>query len=286
MNREPSRKIMINKNLKIAIISLILNFIAGFIYNKIYFFSQAYKFSQYYKINNLFVSVLIFDTCNIILQLILAKIYSNNVIEFVGMKFRKKSLKQLLVGIVIGMLIGIIGFLVLRSKKFIEFKGISNICYTNIIISFFVAFIVGIVEEINFRGIILNQLMQFKGEVFAIIISSILFGLVHIQYYGNPIMLCSTFIFAATVGGLYVITKSLYLSIGLHFAIDFSFFLINEIFILNKTVSSMKLYSCLGCIEIATLLPILIFIIIIRRKHYAAKSLHTPKQVKKNQSLD
>ncbi|URZ00538.1 hypothetical protein CLAUR_005260 [Clostridium felsineum] len=94
--------------------------------------------------------------------------------------------------------------------------------------------------------------MQFKGEVFAIIISSIIFGLFLDQYYGIPTLLCYTFIFGAVAGGLYVITKSLYLSM------DFSFFIAREIFILNKTVSSVKLESYLGCIEITTLLPILI----------------------------
>lgn len=271
MSGESSKKIMINKNLKIVLISLILFFVANFISNEITYFSEIYKIKF---VENYYVSIIISHACTIILQLILVKMYSNNVIESVGMKLGEKSLKQLLVGTVIGILMGSIAFLVLRLIKIIEFKGISSVCYTNIIIGFFVAIIVGIVEEINFRGIVLNQLMQFKGEVFAIIISSILFGLPHFQYYGCPIMLCSTFIFGAAAGGLYIITKSLYLSIGLHSAIDFSFFAAREIFILNKTVSSVKLESYLGCIQIATLLPILIFIVINRIKYYAAKSLH------------
>lgn len=188
-----------------------------------------------------------------------------------------KSLKQLLVGIVIGLLMVSIWVLALRLKKIAEFKGISSIYYTNIIIIFLVTIIVGIVEEITFRGIILNQLMQFKGEVFAIIISSILFGLVHSQYYGNPIMLCSTFIFGAISGSLYIITKSLYLSIGLHFATDFLYFVTNEIFILNKTVSNVKFASYSVFILNTTILLVIICI-----KYYAAKPLHTPNKLNKS----
>lgn len=269
---------MINKNLKIALISLILLIIAKFISKGIIFFSQIHKINF---VRNLFVIIVIFDICNIILQYILVKIYSNNVLEFVGMKFTKKSLKQLLVGIVIGTLMISIWVLSLRLNKIAEFKGTSSIYYNYIIISFFVTIIVGVVEEITFRGIILNQLMQFKGEIFAIIISSIIFSLFHTQYYENPIMLCYVFIFGAVCGLLYIITKSLYLSIGLHFATDFLFFVTNKIFILNTTVSNAKFGSYSAFILNATLLLVIISI-----KYYAAKSLHTQKQVEKNQPLD
>jgi membrane protease YdiL (CAAX protease family) len=277
MNRESNRKIMINKNLKIAIISLILFFIAEFIATEIDCFGEGLKINF---IRIYLMSTIISHICVIILQYILVKMYSNNVIEFVGMKFEKKSLKQFLVGIVIGILAIIIIVFILRFTKFIEFRKISSIHYTNIINSFFAAIIVGVVEEIVFRGIILNQLMQFKGEVFAIIISSIIFGLMHAEYYNIPTLLCYTIIFGAVAGGLYIVTKSLYLSIGLHFTINFLLWVVNEIFILNKTVSSAKFGLYLGGIEIAMLLPLLIFIVIIRIKYYAAK------QVKKNQPLN
>jgi membrane protease YdiL (CAAX protease family) len=82
----------------------------------------------------------------------------------------------------------------------------------------------GICEEIVFRGFIIFYLMAlFEGGQYvvegAIVCSALLFGVVH-AYQGGLAFL-KIVALAALFAWLYVLTQSLYLLIGLHFAIDF-----------------------------------------------------------------
>lgn len=98
----------------------------------------------------------------------------------------------------------------------------ANKVIKDIIIAFMTCVLASFAEEISLRGIILNQLMQFKGEVFAIIISSLMFAMFHVtRYYNMPYGLFSVFLNGIVFGYLYIITGSLYTSIGLHFGLDF-----------------------------------------------------------------
>ncbi len=70
-----------------------------------------------------------------------------------------------------------------------------------------------ILEELIFRGIILNGLLSNHSPVKAIIISSVLFGVVHL----NPWQFISAFLIGIFSGWVYYKTKNLSLSILIHF---------------------------------------------------------------------
>lgn len=70
-----------------------------------------------------------------------------------------------------------------------------------------------ILEELIFRGIILNGLLNSHTPAKAILISSALFGLVHL----NPWQFISAFIIGIFSGWVYYKTKNLLLSILIHF---------------------------------------------------------------------
>lgn len=79
----------------------------------------------------------------------------------------------------------------------------------------FIAIVIAapILEELIFRGIILNGLLRRYSPVKSIIISSVLFGIVHL----NPWQFMSALIIGTFSGWVYYKTKKLSLSIIIHF---------------------------------------------------------------------
>lgn len=82
----------------------------------------------------------------------------------------------------------------------------------------------GICEEIVFRGFIVTYLLVFtEGMAYAtqitIVVSAFIFGIVH-AYQGGMALIKITFL-SMLFAWLFIMTKSLIVLIGLHFAIDF-----------------------------------------------------------------
>jgi hypothetical protein len=86
------------------------------------------------------------------------------------------------------------------------------------------AIVPGILEELLFRGVLFRWLEEFAGSWAALLLTSALFGLVHI---GNPnATWFSSFAIAMEagllLGGSYMLTRSLWMPIGLHAAWNFT----------------------------------------------------------------
>jgi membrane protease YdiL (CAAX protease family) len=84
---------------------------------------------------------------------------------------------------------------------------------------FFAGFNAGFMEELLFRGILFRWIEEFGGSWAALFVTSALFGLAHI---GNDnASLFSSFTIAVEaglmLGGAYMLTRSLWVPIGLHF---------------------------------------------------------------------
>lgn len=60
-----------------------------------------------------------------------------------------------------------------------------------------------------------------------LLVSSLIFTVFHCMRYSNPYQLSAVLFGGIAIGYLYLITKSLYMSIGLHFATDFFMNLVN-----------------------------------------------------------
>lgn len=83
--------------------------------------------------------------------------------------------------------------------------------------------LIGITEETIFRGYVLQVLEAHWGSAVALVLSSILFGLVHFQNQGETAL---EVVVIGLTGGLpyaaaYLMTRSLWLPIGLHCGWDF-----------------------------------------------------------------
>lgn len=108
-------------------------------------------------------------------------------------------------------------------------------------------FVIAFYEEFLARGILFRGLEVLSGSIAALVLSSLVFGLLHL---GNPGATLLGGVTAAAGGGVifgtaYMLTRSLWLAIGLHWAADFwqgSFFGLHPA---GTTVSHPLLHSTL-----------------------------------------
>jgi uncharacterized protein len=142
-------------------------------------------------------------------------------------------------------------------------------------------FLVGFYEELLARGILFRGLEVALGSVAALVLSSLVFGLLHL---GNPGATLLGAVTSAAGGGVvfgtaYMLTRSLWLAIGLHWAADFwqgSFFGLRPA---GTTVSHPLLHSTLTgpqlwvgdkfggrLVSLAIFLPIMVALVVAWRR--------------------
>ncbi len=81
---------------------------------------------------------------------------------------------------------------------------------------------VGVYEELMFRGYILQRLNEKTGPFVAVIVSSLIFALLHVTNPGaNFVGLINTWLIGALLCSLYFRSRSLWLPIGFHFGWNF-----------------------------------------------------------------
>lgn len=136
-----------------------------------------------------------------------------------GLRLRKVEVINLFVGILIGAFMMTLIFLIELGFKLVYVKVNNNVVFNYLIYGILTFFLVGFTEELVFRGYFLNRLLLSLDEKYAILLSSIIFSLLH---FFNPNANFLGFMVLSTMGVLlglcYLKTRSLYLPIGLHFA--------------------------------------------------------------------
>ena len=137
--------------------------------------------------------------------------------KFVNLGFQTEGrLKEFNIGILIGIIIMSLGYFILSMLDEIHFKEVI-FNTKEIIISCFLFLIVAIVEETLFRGYILRNLMISFNKYVALIVSSLLFSLMH---GFNPnidlFSLFDLFLAGLVLGISYTHTKNLWFPIALH----------------------------------------------------------------------
>lgn len=135
---------------------------------------------------------------------------------------RPGALRELAMGILIGALLftAVIGILWLLG--YYKVGGINSLVVTVPI--FALAVLSGVFEEILFRGILFRIVEESLGTWLAILFSALLFGLLHL---GNPNATLWAAIAIAIEAGIllaaaFVVTRRLWLVIGIHFAWNFT----------------------------------------------------------------
>jgi membrane protease YdiL (CAAX protease family) len=174
------------------------------------------------KSDNVQLSIIkLFDALFIsFLLLFFVKFFDKSTLFSLGFSI-KNRVKDIFLGIFLGffVMIGSYYFLLYCNEiKTLE----TTIIYNEIIIAFFKFLFVAYLEEIVFRGYILNQLMTSFSKFWALVWSSLLFALIHGL---NPNMdwfsFSSLFLAGIFLGITYIYTKNLWFAIALHFSWNF-----------------------------------------------------------------
>lgn len=224
--------------------------------------------------NNIALIIIPYVVMEIIILLIAAlmvKRYNQEKLKLdhFGMKVDSNSFKQIIYGFGIVAVMYILVYLPMYAFGIVEFKGygfsdqsLLNVIGTVLLILFTTAF-PGFCEEIVFRGVIQKHLMKKMSTPVAVIISSICFSVLHIGRYSDFMSLFCIVVIGSVFGFIFAKTKSLYLSIGIHYAWDFfgsiigsgkSMFNTNFILVFQNT----KNYDFLS-----SLITIIVFVILL-----------------------
>ena len=182
------------------------------------FFGLAKVNETYY-----FISRLLFWVC-VMITMIYAMVREKVVI------WRQKSysgwiLLLSIVGVLAAFFIsniitGIILHLFVPKEKSVEMDTLMNIFKTNTPLYIFTAFTAGVCEELLFRGYLQARLqMLLKSPVAAIIISSLLFGLMHYRY-GTIVNMVGPFFIGLVAATYYYKFKNINVLIISHFLWD------------------------------------------------------------------
>jgi len=139
--------------------------------------------------------------------------------RFIDMGFQfKNRLKDFHFGFLLGFGIMLMGFLFLWGFNQINIAGV-NFDLNELLISIAVFAIVALVEEALFRGYILRNLMLSMNKYLALIISAVLFAIMH---GANPnisaFAIFQLFLAGGFLGLSYIYTKNLWFPIALHFS--------------------------------------------------------------------
>ncbi len=141
---------------------------------------------------------------------------------FKSLGFGKSFLiKDLITGLAFGFVIMLLGFTFLLLTKQINFLRIQ-FRPKEFILSIGVFIFVAISEELFLRGYILNNLLASFNKYIALVISALLFSLMHAPNPNfNLLGLTGLFIAGLFFGLAYVYTRSLWFPIALHFSWNF-----------------------------------------------------------------
>lgn len=132
-----------------------------------------------------------------------------------------RIVKNLSIGILIGVILQSLTILVIYLKGGYSILSINPILY--IIPPFTMALSSGIMEEILFRGIIFRIIEEKLGSYFSLLISSIIFGLLHILNPGSSVAGIGLVILAGLLlAASYIYTRNLWFPIAIHFAWNFT----------------------------------------------------------------
>jgi uncharacterized protein len=131
-----------------------------------------------------------------------------------------------------------IGSLILVALGYLTFFGING-DVDSLLFELAIMVVVAFVEELMFRGYLLNNLMTSMNKWVALLISAVLFGVVHATNPGVTVFAVANVFLAGILLGLnYIFTKNLWFGIFFHFAWNFL-----QGPILGYEVSGLKLHA-------------------------------------------
>lgn len=203
----------------IKIISAEAAFVIAFVVIAIIFNPSPGEFLKIRTANFMTKKAMILIAC------IFTKYIDKRKLSFLGLDFEKDRSIRIFF---IGCLIAAVQMLFIDSAAYISgfvsdgsFNFSIEIIFMGIGIFLVHTVITGISEEMLFRGYILGNLLTKYNETKAVIISAALFTIIHVSSHMTIVNYTDIFLMGIIFAELFLITKSLYMPIGVHFFFDF-----------------------------------------------------------------
>ncbi|KKH49593.1 CPBP family intramembrane glutamic endopeptidase [Methanosarcina sp. 1.H.A.2.2] len=130
--------------------------------------------------------------------------------ERLGITFKRMWI-YIPLSIIMGLLLGVGEYLIVETNYLIPDLSIPSLLRLTLVM----VFLVGLVEELIFRSILQNRLEEFLGSRGSLIITSVLFGLMH-SGYGNIGEVFYTLFVGFIIGFMFYRTRSLPLVTMIH----------------------------------------------------------------------
>jgi membrane protease YdiL (CAAX protease family) len=173
-----------------------------------------------------------------------------------------------------------IDYLYLVLEQVQEFGGVFG--YLGLAFAF--ACFVAVAEEILFRGLLFRILEEGLGSWLALAISAVLFGMVHLENFDDPTLLS---VASQTAGGVglaaaYMLTRKLWLPIGIHLGWDFVIFATGPEALLTLSDAPMEALPALDALITSIpdlVLGIVLLILVVRRGQ-----IRTPRWMRRNRT--
>lgn len=146
--------------------------------------------------------------------------------SFIGIDYFNKRYKELLLGIGLGFLVQIVSMLFMVPMGWFQLIGFSwnynsiSFFAPAILYSIFFCIETGVIEEVLFRGFLLNIFEDRYSTKTGVIVSSIIFGILHFSGFDGEFAWWMSIISSLATGFLFaqafLLFRSLWLPFGLH----------------------------------------------------------------------
>lgn len=176
------------------------------------------------KVNNLSGALcnMLLDITILSIQLIILCInYRGNILKRAGFVLHGMTLKRFVEAVVMAFIVVVLSFLILYTLKAFRFEGIEA-AYTYVIVLFAQMLLVGIAEEVVFRGVIQSHLAQVFDGRKALVMATLVFTIFHCTVIYSITQVTDILVLGFMLGLIYLKTGSIVYSIGFHFGIDFA----------------------------------------------------------------
>ncbi|UOE94805.1 type II CAAX endopeptidase family protein [Alkalihalobacillus sp. LMS39] len=202
------------------------------------------------------------------LTLKLLKLISINGFHELGLYRHRKWGSFLISGVLIGCFFNGVVFVILSVLDIasLEFVSVQNI----ILIFLFALFTAGFTafaEELIFRGYIVKILKEHLSWRWIVLIICFLFTLYHLPQWGLPLPYWIRYFIMAVVFTLpFIVTKSLWLSIGIHFGGNFTYYLLLTELGFLATEKNENIIETMGWVSLGVAFVLLCFIYVFLQK--------------------
>jgi hypothetical protein len=211
----------------------------------------------------------------VLIPLVIIWVYVSELVEGKKLLRRQLSPPMVLSGVIIAL--GLLGVTmlyfyfaetVLAPLSFVqesieEYEALLSVgdltLFEKIAYSVSITLLVPIVEELIFRGIILQEFLSTMKPVVAVILTAAVFAIVHVQ----PIQIGYAFLCGVVISAVYVLSRSIFLTIMLHGVYNFFGSVLQIIY-----PASEKWLNVLGIIYFAAIALSVVAVVYLKRDIY------------------